>query len=196
MLRNKIILAGLMAVAMVSGSAFAQVAQVPQVYMGATVGKGQWSDDCKNVVSCSTNSDTYKVFGGYNIDKNFAVEASYFSLGTISANSSAGGVNATSEVKGKGFELAGLYKHEFTQQLSGFAKLGIASIKAEGSGSVAGVGVSNGSTTSTQPVFGLGATYQLTKELALRGEFETRKIKFNGDKEAVNNVSVGLQYSF
>lgn len=189
---NKKLVVGMIATAgfMLSAAASAQV------YVGATVGKAHWNDDCKNVVSCSTSSNTYKLLGGYNIDKNFAVEASYFSLGTISATGNVGGTNVSADMKGKGFEVSGLYKYEFTPELSGFAKLGLASIKAEGSGAVAGVGAYNDSTTSTQPVFGFGASYKLTKELALRGEFETRKIKFGGDKEAVNNVSVGLQYSF
>ncbi len=195
MLKNKLISAGLVAAGLLLSAAASA-----QVYVGGTIGKAKWNNDCSGTTTCSTNANTYKLLGGYNINNMFAVEGSYYSLGTIDASYRDATSSGTASLKGKAFELAGIAKYDFNNELTGFAKLGIASVKAEGSasGSVAGLGSFTGtdSTTSTQPVFGLGLTYKLTKELALRGEFETRKVKFGGDKSAVNNLSVGLQYAF
>ena len=50
--------------------------------------------------------------------------------------------------------------------------------------------------TTTQPIGALGLTYKVAKDWALRGEFETRRVKLGADKENVNTFSVGMQYSF
>jgi OOP family OmpA-OmpF porin len=189
---KKNLLVSILAVAglMIGASASAQV------YVGATAGQSKWNDECKGTTKCDTTSTGYKVFGGYNIDKNFAVEASYFSLGKISAAANVGQINAKAEVKGSGFEIAGVAKHNFTEEFGGFAKLGLARVKADANSVVPGLASFSQDTTSTQPVLGLGVTYKVSKDIALRGEFETRRAKLGNDKETVNNFSVGVQYSF
>src|SRR5450830_1858454 len=168
MLKNKLVIA-LLATA---GLMFSAVASA-QVYVGGTVGKAQWSDDCSGLSSCDTNASTYKLFSGYNINDKFSVEGSYYSLGTINANGNIAGTQNSASLKGTGFELAGIYNQALTDKLSGCD-----------------------SQSSTAPVFGIGLDYKLTSQLALRGEIETRKVKYNGEKDAVNNVSVGLKYNF
>jgi OOP family OmpA-OmpF porin len=189
---KKNLLVSILAVAglMIGASASAQV------YVGATTGLSKWSDECKGATKCDTTSTAYKVLGGYNIDKNFAVEASYFSLGKISAAVNVGQVNANAEVKGSGFEIAGVAKHNFTEEFGGFAKLGVARVKADANSVVPGFARFSQDTTSTQPVLGLGVTYKVAKDIALRAEFETRRVKLGNEKDTVNNFSVGAQYSF
>ncbi|MFZ6693606.1 outer membrane beta-barrel protein [Undibacterium sp. SXout20W] len=190
MLKNKLVIA-LLATAGLMFSAAASA----QVYVGGTAGKAQWSEDCTGLTSCSTGSSAYKLFSGYNINDKFAVEGSYFSLGTIDGNANVPGTQNSYSLKGTGFELAGVYNQAFTDKFSGFAKAGVARIKVANNfvdQNTAGYD----SQTSTSPVFGLGVNYKLTNQIALRGEFETRKVKYDGAKEAVNNFSVGLQYSF
>ena len=191
MLKNKVLVT-VLALAGVTLSAAASA----QVYVGGTVGSSKWNDDCKYTVKCDTTSTAYKLLGGYALDKNFALEASYFSLGKISATSKVGGINSSVQVKGTGFELAGVVNHSFTDKFGGFAKLGFARVTADSNGNVPGVVRLSNDTTSTQPVIGLGLTFQLSDNLALRGEFEQRRLKLGSDKESVRNFSVGLQYAF
>lgn len=168
-----------------------------QVYVGGTVGQSKWNVDCKEAgVTCDKSTNAYKLIGGYNIDKNFALEASYFSLGKMQANAKIGTVNASAEAKGTGFELAGVLKHDFENGFGGFAKAGIARVKADTTANVPTVFKLSNDTTSTQPVLGLGVTYAVSKEIALRGEIESRRIKIGDDKNTVNTISVGLQYAF
>ncbi len=181
--------------ALVGVSASAQTAP-SQMYVGGTVGQSKWMDDCKGTTSCDTTSTAYKLIGGYNVDKNFALEASYFSLGKISATATTGSMTGSVEAKATGFELAGVVKQNFTDDFGGFAKLGLARISADATAKVPGVLFASEDTSSTQPVFGLGLTYNMTKELALRAEFETRRVKLGADKDTVRNFSVGMQYSF
>jgi OOP family OmpA-OmpF porin len=195
---KKNLLISMLAVAglMVGASASAQSTTQGQTYVGITAGQSKFSDDCKGTTTCDTKDTAYKLFGGYNFDKNFAIEASYFSLGKASATATVGTTTAKADVKATGFEIAGVVNHEFATDFSGFAKLGLARVTADVSGSAAGIYGASRSDSSVQPVFGLGLTYKISKEIALRTEFETRKVKFDGDKETVRNVSVGVQYTF
>ena len=59
-------------------------------YAGATVGKSKARDWCTGadgfVVSCDDRKNAWKLFGGYQITRNFAVEAGYANLGKFSAD--------------------------------------------------------------------------------------------------------------
>jgi OOP family OmpA-OmpF porin len=196
MLKSKLMKASLV----VAGLALSAAASA-QVYGGASIGRSQLSADCSGTISCSNDATSYKLFGGYQFHPNFAVEASYSNLGKTKASfyDTASSTSASMQVKSSSFELAAVANQQFTSELSGFAKLGIASVKAEGDmwavNPTASVMTST-STSSTQPVWGLGLNYKLTKELALRAEFESRKVKFIDAKETVRNLNVGLQYQF
>ena len=180
----------------VVGLAMAATASA-QVYVAGTVGQAKWNSDCnQSGVSCDKTGNAYKLIGGYNIDKSFALEASYFSLGKLKANASVAGVKGYAEAKGTGFELAGVLKRDFTEEFSGFAKLGIARVSVDTTATVPAILQFADNTHSTQPVIGLGLTYKVSKEIALRGEIETRRVKIGDEKNSVNNFSVGVQYSF
>ncbi len=186
----------LVSLIMVAGLAVGASASA-QVYVGGSVGQSKWNVDCNEAgVTCDKTNNSYKLFGGYNIDKNFAIEGGYFSLGKVTANAKVGTVNASAEAKGTGFEIAGVLKHDFENGFGAFAKAGVARVKVDASASVPATFSLSKDTTSTQPVVGLGFTYAVSKEIALRGEFESRRVKIGDDKNTVNNFSVGVQYSF
>ncbi|MBC3936615.1 outer membrane beta-barrel protein [Undibacterium rugosum] len=193
MLNNKL----LRAVCVAAGLLMSAAASA-QVYVGATVGKSQWRNDCNGTSMCSNTSDTYKVFGGYNINSTFALEGSYYSLGATERSVQNQFGSYYHKLKASAFELSGIAKYDLTNELTGFAKLGVATIKEENAvdNTYLGFGRSAGtfSQNSTQPVLGLGLTYKLSKELSLRGELETRKVKYGS--KSVSNLSVGLQYAF
>ncbi len=180
---------------LVGVSASAQTS-TSQMYVGGTVGQAKWNDRCIDAIKCDTTSTAYKLVGGYNVDKNFALEASYFSLGKVAATVKSGNATGYTDAKATGFELAGVVKHNFTDEFGGFAKFGLARVSATANRNVPGVLSATQDTTSTQPVFGFGLTYNVTKELALLTEFESRRVKLGTDKDRVNNFSVGMQYSF
>lgn len=188
----------LLRVSLVAAGLLMSAAASAQVYVGATVGKSQWRDDCYGNATCSNTSNTYKLFGGYNINNTFALEGSYYSLGSTEQSLQNQFGSYYHKLKASAFELSGIAKYELTNELTGFAKLGVATIKEEnavdntefGFGRRAGIFSQN----STQPVLGVGLTYKLSKELSLRGELETRKVKYGS--KSVSNLSVGLQYAF
>lgn len=166
-----------------SGAVFAQSA-----YVGASVGSAYWSDNCSGLTSCSKNDTSYKIFGGYNFTPNFAVEGGYTDLGKITGNNGAGNVSVTAN----GVELAAVGKAPVGSGFGLFGKLGLSMMQAKNSGF-------NGAfdnTTSTQLLAGVGATYAINSQVALRAEYETRQVKFSGTKDTVGNFTVGIQASF
>ncbi|TXI90482.1 MAG: hypothetical protein E6Q34_08860 [Burkholderiaceae bacterium] len=192
MLKKTLVLGAVSLAALLS----AGVASAQNVYVGGTVGQSKWNDECSGTVKWDTGGTAYKLIGGYNFDKNFAFETSLFSLGKINASLPIGNTIAGAEVKGSGIDFAAVAKTDFNEHFGGFAKLGVSRTTVKSTGSYGNNLVFSQDTTSTQPVAALGLTYNVTKELALRGEFETRRVKLGTDKENVNTFSVGMQYSF
>lgn len=163
-----------------------------QAYVGVSGGLSRWDVDCSGASSCDKSDTGFKIFGGYNLNPSFAIEGAYVDLGKATAS----GFGVSADAQGSGFEIAGVIKAPFTREFTGFAKLGVASMKGEVSGSGFGISTSD-SKTSTQFVGGLGISYALSKEMALRGEWENRRFDLPGDDKAtVNTYTVGLQLNF
>ncbi|MFZ6657087.1 outer membrane beta-barrel protein [Undibacterium sp. TJN19] len=166
-----------------------------QVYVGGSVGKSDTNDRCNYAASCDAKATSFKVFGGYDIDKNFAVEAGYFASGTTSRSLNL--VPGNSDQKKTGLSLAGLYKYEFSEAFTGFAKLGIAHLKTDSTYATSGLPPDSGSYSENQALYGVGLSYKFNNNLAVRTEFEKYNPKtFSNKGSAVSNFSVGVQYNF
>lgn len=169
------------------GSAQAQSLSVDgstsRAYIGASVSgaKNQTIDDWKA---------GGKVFGGYNIDQNWAVEAGHTRFGSedYRATSAPGAPDAY--VKSNSTYLAAKYTVPVNGALSAYGKLGASYNERES-------GFRNISRTERDTgLYGaIGLQYALTPNVSLVGEYERYgKQKDNGAKADV--VSVGVQYGF
>lgn len=165
-----------------------------QTYLGATVGQAKWNVDCSGTTSCKSTDTAFKLLGGYDLTPNVSLEASYFSLGKTTA--SIGGING--EIKGSGIDFSGVVKTDASSGFSGFAKLGVAYVKGEEIDSAAGRSSST-SKNSAQPVAGLGLLYEVSSNVHLRFELESRKVKIDDSGSGsgnVRNFSIGAQVRF
>ncbi|BBB61572.1 hypothetical protein UNDKW_3299 [Undibacterium sp. KW1] len=190
MLIKKLTLIACAAVGMLASS-FATA----QTYLGASVGQSDNSNYCNYATTCDSKATSYKLFGGYNFNKNFAVESSYFSGGKTSINS--GVPLGHSEQKKTGFSLAGVYNYEFNEAFAGFAKLGIARVKAETTYDTSGLPSYSASNTGNQALLGVGVSYKITPNVAVRAEFEKYNARtFSNSGTSGSNLSAGLQYNF
>lgn len=145
----------------------------------------------------------YKLFGGYQLNRNFAVEAGFFDLGHFgyTATTSPGGTLAGDiSVRGLNLDLVGTLP--LTDKLSALGRLGVTSARTEGTFSASGaarVPYANPSPSrrDTNAKFGLGLAYQFTESLAMRVEAERYRINDAvGNKGHADMVSVGLVYTF
>lgn len=172
-------------VALLSGGAMAQG------YIGGGIGQGHISDDCTGASSCSLNSTGGKLFGGYRFDNGLAVEANYFEFGKAKATIS--GVNLS--FKGNAFGLGGAYFGKFSNEWVGVARLGMASVRAEGNGSAGGSSASV-SETSTKAYGGLGLGYMVSKNVSLDLAWDFSRASLQGATDNVRLISIGVTASF
>lgn len=145
----------------------------------------------------------YKVFGGYQLNPNFAVEAGFFDIGRFgyTATTVPGGtLSGDIRVKGLNLDLVGTLP--LTDRFSALGRLGVTSTRTEGRFSSTGAARvpyldATPSQRSTNAKFGLGLMYEFTESLAMRLEAERYRIKDAvGNKGHADMVSVGLVYWF
>ncbi len=168
-------------------------AQEPGFYAGVSVGQSKFSSQCDGIpagVSCDENTTTYKLFGGYQFTRNLALELGY---SPELAKASASGFGISADVKSSAVELVALPSVPLGA-FSLFAKLGFYAADTKGTSNV-GLEASDSNTNWT---FGVGAGYNLTKNLGARAEWQ-RYDKVGGDnvgKADVDVFNVGLLYRF
>jgi len=180
-------------------------------YIGANFGatradSGDAASDLRNELvasgfssaqaSIDESSTGYKIFAGYQVNRNFALEGYYAHLGEYDLSASTTGpvVSASGEleVKGFGIDLVGILP--FNSALSGLARIGMflwdtdSSVRATGPG---GTASGSDSDDGTDLKFGIGLEWKFSPKLRLRGELE-----YYSFDDAITMVSVGLLYRF
>jgi len=146
-------------------------------------------------------STGFKVFGGYQLNKNFSVEGGYFDLGKFGYTATtvpAGTLNGNIKLRGLNLDLVGIVP--FTEKFSAFGRVGLNYAQARDSFTGTGaVHVTNPNPrkNATNYKFGVGLQYAFTDALAMRVEAERYRINDAvGNKGDVDLVSVGLIYRF
>jgi OmpA-OmpF porin, OOP family len=160
-------------------------AQERGFYAGLSVGQATVSDACNGAgggVSCDDSTTTWKVFGGYQFNRYLAGEVGYSDkIAEVSA--SAFGTSAS--VKASAWELVAVPSYPLTDQLSVYGKIGAYYAQSKAS--------SGAKETDNGLTFGLGAGYQLTKNVGARVEWQRYSDLGGADVDALN---VGLLYRF
>ena len=124
----------------------------------------------------SERQDTaYKVFGGYQFNKNFALEAGYFNMGKFTYGTSmpGGTLNGRYEIEGVNVDLVGTMP--LSPKWSALARIGVQHANTRdsfgGPGLPASASNDNSSRANNIKV-GLGLQYEITPSVLLRGEAE------------------------
>ncbi|MBC7683051.1 MAG: OmpA family protein [Ferruginibacter sp.] len=197
--------------ALVSPMAFADS---PGWYAGASVGSTKATiDDARitsgllangfNAVSIADDGHSagYKIFGGYQFNRNFALEGGYFDLGKhgfAATTVPAGSLRGEMKLRGLNLDLVGTLP--ITERFSALARVGAnygrASDTFSGSGAV-GVNDPYPSKRGTNLKLGVGLQFAFTDSLAMRAELERYRVNDAvGNRGDVDMVSVGLVYRF
>ena len=183
-------------------------------YIGANVGttRAQFNNDSINstlagqgfTVNSRTedNSSTgYKLFGGYQFNRNFAVEGGYFDLGRFnySVNTTPlGTFSSDTRVRGLNLDLVGILP--LTEQFSVFGRAGAAYAQSRANFTRTGALPLINSPTSrndTNLKVGIGMQYAITEALALRAELERYRVSDPvRNRGNIDMASIGLVYRF
>jgi OOP family OmpA-OmpF porin len=166
-----------------------------QLYLGGGLG---WSDykagNASNDISSGTvdGEDTgWKLFGGYQFNRNFGFELSYLDLGRASYSGTLSGAPVTSgSLETTGVNLSVVGTLPLTQNFDLFGKLGAFAWETKTGDLTAGVAGSR-KDDGTDVSYGVGVAYNFTPQLALRGEWE--KLKAHDD---IDFMSVSMAFKF
>ncbi len=143
----------------------------------------------------------YKLFGGYQFNRNIALEGGYFDLGKFGLTATtvpAGTLSGNIRLRGLNLDVVGTLP--ITQNFSAFGRVGVN--YAEARDSFSGTGAVNvlNTTPSKREAnvkFGAGLQYDFTPSFGMRLEAERYRINDAvGNKGDVDLVSVGLVYRF
>ncbi len=147
-------------------------------------------------------SDTaFKLFGGYQFNRNFALEAGYFNLGKFGFTSTTvptGTLDGRIKLQGVNLDLVGTLP--LTERLSAIGRVGAQYARASdtfrGSGAVQVLNP-NPSAKGTRYKAGVGLQYELSPSLLVRAEAERYRINDAvGNRGDVNLYSVSLVFPF
>lgn len=194
-----------------SGQAFAEL--VPGWYVGGNVGRAQTDFEHSPMYTVPATAvrtvrdadlDTgSKLYGGYQINRNFSVEGGYFDLGKYSYGYTAGPVptgafNGESRFKGVNLDLVGYVP--LSDRFSLFGRVGAVHTRSRAAltttGTVPSLGTSRRENDWGMKV-GVGAEYAITQALAVRGELERYRVSDPvRNRGSIDMPSVGLVYRF
>lgn len=145
-----------------------------QPYVGAKVGK--FNIDVDN----ASDPTAYGVYGGYNFDPNFGVEAEF--VGSDDADYRGGDINA------KAYGAYGTYRYAFPNTgLYAKGKLGVARTEVEASNT--NLGMFNGTDKDTSLAGGVGLGYSVNPNFGIEAEYD----KLGSD---VDLMTVGAHLKF
>lgn len=150
-------------------------------YAGASIGQAT-IDACDGVTNCDDEDTSWKIFGGWEFNRNIALEAAWVDFGEVSG--SIDGSKVSAEVDG--WALAGKFMLPLNEQFGVFGKLGMIMWDVEGGGAASGF-----DDDGTDLMFGIGAQYMFTDQFGIVGEWEWYDI----DND-VDLFSIGALYKF
>jgi OOP family OmpA-OmpF porin len=147
------------------------------LYLGAGVGQSKAKDWCSGAgsgVSCDDKDTAWKIFGGYQFNRNFAAELGYAELGNFRASVGP----FTDEAKVRAWELSAIGAWPLMERFSVFGRLGVYRANVEESINVPGASAEHDNNDLT---YGLGLQYDITKNLGIRGEWQRYQKVGGGD---------------
>lgn len=203
---------------MVSIAPFASAQTVPQAsegdyyYGGLGIGAARGKLDAADITreragvdaSSFTRDDhdnSYRLFGGYQINRYLGIEAGYFHLGHFGFDAQttpAGTVTGRSSVQGLNLDLVGTMP--MTERLSALARIGAQYARTRstlsGTGAAAGLQSSPSARHADYKV-GAGLQYALSPSFLVRGEVERYRVSdAMSHKLNVNTLSLSLVFPF
>lgn len=167
-------------------------------YVLGDVGQGKMEVDAGGDYTFSKTSTTYSFGAGYDINKFFAVELAYRDLGSVTDRGSFpdGGVYRDKQ-SATAFQASVVGSLPISDEFSLFGRVGVGKIDADSDYTETGGGLDSysesHSESKTKGLLGVGASYKITPEIALRAEYN-QYAKWDDTK--LSAFTVGATYHF
>ena len=182
-LSTKLILASAASLVALAAHAQSQTVQ-PGPYIGGSIGTTRFHGPDVGDIDTDKTDTGGKVYGGYQFTPNFSLEGGYVGLGKYSSSASELKLN-------NGVFLDAVGTLPVAQDFSLLGRVGVYNGKADRT--INGV---NDSERGTDVKYGAGVQYDLSKNTAIRGEWERYRVKALDIKENTDLFSVGVNYRF
>lgn len=169
------------------------LAQDTGFYAGFSLGQATADDTCTGIsgpgVSCDDKDTAWKILGGYQFNRNLALEFGYIDLGEVSAS----GPGGSASIESSAFELVALGILPLADKFSVYGKVGL--YRGETDATAPGISLSESNTDLT---FGIGVRYDITRNLGIRGEWQKYQDVGGGEigEADVDVISVGIIWRF
>lgn len=140
-------------------------------------------------ISSNEHDNAYKLFGGYQFNRNMALELGYFDLGhtTYSATGPLGVLSSDTQVRGFNLDVVGTLHLSDTFAVIG--RVGAAAGRATATFTGPGaVGIAESTKNQTNAKVGVGLQWEMSRSVWLRGEVERYRV--NNAMGSHNNVDV------
>jgi OOP family OmpA-OmpF porin len=196
---KKTLIALIATAATLSGTAaFAQDA-AGTGYIGAGVVGSRYDFDTAGVgaVSSDNHSGTKaagKIYGGYNIDQTWAVEAGYTDFGKRSYNYTQGGAAGGLNTDAHSYYVAGKGTWPVAKDFAVFGKLGVA--RNHNEVTTSGIASVSGSDNKTALYASVGGEYAINKNVKVSLEYENYGKNDIDTGRKAGAITAGLRYNF
>jgi OmpA-OmpF porin, OOP family len=162
-------------------------------YVGGALGQAKHTEGCDGVpsgISCDDADTGWKIFGGYQFNRNFAAEVAYTDLGETKFSDPTDSVT----FRPTALEVVGVGMYPFPEGFTLYGKLGFyrAETKLDST-----FGFSE-KDSNTDVTFGLGGRYDFNRNFAVRVEWQ-RYMDVGGDDIGTSDIdmlSVGVLWKF
>lgn len=164
-------------------------------YAGLTLGQSKQKDACDGVsgagISCDDKDTAWRILGGYQFNKNLAVELGYTDVGEVSASGT-----FSASIEAKIWELVAVGSWPFTPNFSAYGKLGM--YRGDTDFSTNNPAFANESESNTDLTYGIGVRWDFTRNLGARAEYQIYKDIGGGNigEGDVDVISVGVIWKF
>ena len=180
-------------------------AQDAGFYIGGAIGQAEVRDVCDGASTCDDKDGTWKLFLGYQFNRNLALEFGYADLGEASASgvvsTGLGPVSATANFEATLFELTVVGTFPVTDRLSLYGRAGLyrADVELSGSGTIGAITIPvSEKDDNTDLTIGIGLKFDITRNISLRGEWQ-RYLDVGSDdvgQSDVDVLSLGVLFRF
>jgi OOP family OmpA-OmpF porin len=168
-------------IALVCTTLLAAGAAQAQFSVGGSLGSSHYKGDNVGGLSTDRSDIGGKIFGGYQFNPYFGLEAGYADLGRFDS--------AVGNVEGDGAYVDAVGTWPLGSSLSLLGRVGAFNGKLDNS--------LLGSERATNVKYGAGLQYDLSKSTALRGEWERYRFDAPGGSSANTDMySIGVNYRF
>ncbi|HXJ52366.1 MAG TPA: outer membrane beta-barrel protein [Burkholderiales bacterium] len=156
-------------------------------HAGASVGQSKLQLGCPPTGSCDDKDTSFRVFAGGRFNNAFGLELGLMDFGRFDR---AGG-----ETKGYGLDIPLILGFPIGANSSVFLKAGVHYSKTEVS-AAAPASIQTGKESGWGPRAGVGATFGLTPQWAVRADWDRYRVEFPGTKDDIDTLTIGGQYTF